>query len=173
MAIEIKNTGRDILKHIHSNRGILWERIAAFNEQLKTVEGCVVAHSEGMAEQFPLKHKFEGGFYTREILMPKDSLVVSYIHKQTHPSFFLSGEMSVLVDTGEIKHIKAPMSVMTEIGTQRVAYMHEDCVWVCVYRTDATSVEEAEKEIYTANFRELPISVINKQLLLCQEQYQQ
>ena len=73
--------------------------------------------------------------------------------------------MSVLLDTGEVKRIKAPMRVMTDIGTQRVAYMHEDCTWVCVYRTDAATIEAAEKEVYTLDFRELPEHIIlNKQL---------
>ena len=102
--------------------------------------------------------------------MPKGSFVVSFIHKQSHPSFFLSGEMDVLNDKGEIKRIKAPMKVMTETGTQRVAYMHEDCTWVCVYRTDAKTIEEAEKDVYTENYLELPQSVINEKILvLCQE----
>ena len=50
------------------------------------------------------------------------------------------------------------------MGTQRVAYIHEDVTWTCVYRTDAESVEEAEKEVYTMDFRELPESVIQKKI---------
>ena len=125
-----------------------------------------------MAKLAPLKHDFSDGLYTREIFMPKGTVVVSFIHKQNHPSFFLSGEMSVLNDKGEINRIKAPMKVMTEIGTQRVAYMHEDCVWVCVYRTDKETIEEAEKDIYTEDYKELPEYVILNKKLLCQEQEQ-
>jgi hypothetical protein len=101
--------------------------------------------------------------------MPKGSLVVSFIHKQNHPSFFMSGEMSVLLDTGDIKRIKAPMVVQTEVGTQRVAYMHEDTTWVCVYKTEKENIEDAMKEVYTTNFKELPEWVIEKQLLICQD----
>jgi len=160
----------DVLKYVHQNRGILWERIAAFRKQLGTLETAVQHGTEGMAELMPLKHDFSDGLYTREIFMPKGAVVVSFIHKQNHPSFFLSGEMSVLNDKGEINRIKAPMKVMTEIGTQRVAYMHEDCVWVCVYRTDKETIEEAEKDIYTEDYKELPEYVILNKKLLCQEQ---
>jgi len=160
----------DVLKYVHQNRGILWEKIAAFREQLVTLETAVQHGTEGMAELMPLKHDFSDGLYTREIFMPKGTVVVSFIHKQNHPSFFLSGEMSVLNDKGEINRIKAPMKVMTEIGTQRVAYMHEDCVWVCVYRTDKETIEEAEKDIYTEDYKELPEYVILNKKLLCQEQ---
>ena len=167
---EMAHKEEDVLKYVHQNRGILWERIAAFIKQLGTLETAVQHGTEGMAELMPLKHDFSDGLYTREIFMPKGTVVVSFIHKQNHPSFFLSGEMSVLNDKGEINRIKAPMKVMTEIGTQRVAYMHEDCVWVCVYRTDKETIEEAEKDIYTEDYKELPEYVILNKKLLCQEQ---
>jgi hypothetical protein len=123
-----------------------------------------ILHTDAMHDMFPVTHQIENGMYTRELFMPKGALVVSFIHKQNHPSFFLEGEMSLLMDTGEVKRVKAPMVVQTEVGTQRVAYIHEDTRWACVYRTEATTVEEAEKEVYTLDFRELPDSVIQKKL---------
>jgi|TARA_R100000081_G_C4736819_1_gene126587 hypothetical protein len=164
-----KEKPEKVLEYVHNNRGILWEKIAEFNEQLQCIAGAVVAHSEGMDEQFPTTHHFKNGLYTREIFMPKGSLVVSFIHKQNHPSFFMSGEMSILLDTGDIKRIKAPMVVQTEVGTQRVAYIHEDTTWVCVYKTEKENVEDAMKEVYTTNFKELPEWVIEKQLSICQD----
>ena len=71
------------------------------------------------------------------------------------------------MDTGEVKRIKAPMSLQTEAGTQRVAYMHEDCRWVCVYRTDKKTIEEAEKEVYTTDYRDLPEHIILNHKVLC------
>ena len=159
----------DILKYVHENRGILWDKIATFNEQLMSVSATAIHGTEEMQDQFPVTHHLEDGLYTREIFMPKGTVVVSFIHKQNHPSFFLSGEMSVLKDTGEIDRIKAPMKVMTEIGTQRVAYMHEDCVWVCVYRTDKETIEEAERDVYTSDYRDLPEHIILNKKLLWQE----
>ena len=161
----LKTSPVDLLYHVHQNRGLIWEEINTFHNQILEVEGSLLHHTEEMQENMPVTHNLNNGLYTREIFMPKGSLVVSFIHKQDHPSFFLSGEMSVLLDTGEVKRIKAPMKIMTEIGTQRVAYMHEDCTWVCVLRTDATTIEEAEEELFTLNFRELPGPVILKKLL--------
>ena len=159
----------EILTYVHEKRGLLWEKIADFCEEFKKAEGVLQHHTEAMIQSFPVKHHLENGLYTREVFMPKGHLCVSFIHKQTHPGFFLSGEMSVLMDTGEIKRMKAPMKVITEIGTQRIGYMHEDCVWVCVYRTDKETIEEAEEEVYTLNYRELPEYVIINKKLLCQE----
>lgn len=162
-----KDEGLDVLYSINEYRGVLWEKIEAFNEFLKQQQGVVLHHTKEMEEVFPLNHKIENGMYTREVFMPKGSLVVSFIHKQNHPSFFMSGEMSILTDDGTVKRIKAPQIVMTETGTQRIAYMHEDCVWACVYRTDAKTIEDAEKEVYTDNFRELPKIIVTKKRELC------
>ena len=159
-----------ILESINKNRGILWERINNFKLDMISVEDSVLHHTKEMEEVMPLKHHIQDGIYTREIFMPKGMLVLSFIHKTNHPSFFMSGDMSVITDTGEVNRIKAPMVIQTKIGTQRIAYMHEDCVWVCTYRTDATTVEDAEKEVYTEDFKELPMYVIEKNKRLCQEQ---
>ena len=166
----IEDKPESVLENINLNRGLLWERINDFKSDLLSVKGAILHHTEEMEEAMPLKHHIKDGIYTREIFMPKGMLVLSFIHKTNHPSFFMSGDMSVITDTGEVKRIKAPMVVHTEIGTQRIAYMHEDTVWVCTYRTDATTVEDAEKEVYTEDFRELPKYVIDKNKLLCQEQ---
>jgi len=163
-----------ILENINSNRGLIWEKISEFQSQISSIEGSLnhkagTAQSKEMTEQFPLKQKLENGLYTREVFMPKGQLVISFIHKQDHPSFFMSGEMSILDDRGEVKRIKGPMVVETEAGTQRVAIIHEDCVWVCVYRTDAKTFEEAELDVYTDSYKELPLELIEKNKVLCQD----
>jgi hypothetical protein len=105
--------------------------------------------------------------------MPKGSVVVSMIHKQNHPSFLLKGELSYLTDDGEVVTIKAPHKIFTKIGTQRVFYMHEDCTWCCVYKTDAKTFEEAEADVYTNDYKDLPNELILKNKLLWQAQQQQ
>ena len=165
-----KNKPENILEYVHQNRGLLWENINTFKENVLVHNGSVKHHTPEMEKLMPVTHHLKDGLYTREIFMPKGTLVVSFIHKQNQPSFFLKGEMSVLLDTGEVKRIKAPMKVMTEIGTQRVAYIHEDTTWVCVYRTNAKTIEDAEAEVYTEDYKELPEYVILNKKLLCQEQ---
>ena len=154
----------EILHNIHTERGLLWESIEDLRNHLAPLEETVEHHTEDMQDLMPVTHKLENGLYTREVFMPAGQLVVSFIHKQNHPSFFMEGEMSLLMDTGEVKRVKAPMVVHTEAGTQRVAVIHEDTRWACVYRTDAKTIEEAEKEVYTMDFRELPEAVIQKKL---------
>ena len=160
---------KETLSLVNEYRGNIWERIEEFKNELVKINGVVMHGTDKMQDLFPLQHHLENGMYTREVFMPKGSLVVSFIHKQNHPSFFLEGEMTILLDTGEIKRIKAPMKIFTERGTQRVAYMHEDCKWVCVYRTDAKTIEEAEKEVYTEDYRQLNELIFIEKEKQCQE----
>ena len=165
----VQSNPESVLETISQNRGVLWEKINEFKGQLLSIEETVKHHTPEMQEAMPLKHHIKDGIYTREIFMPKGSLNVSFIHKQQHPSFLVKGKLSFLNDEGIVETIEAPHSIFTQIGAQRVFYIHEDATWICVYKTDATTPEEAEKEIYAESFHELPQEIINKELLICQD----
>jgi hypothetical protein len=108
----------------------------------------------------PLKHIFVDGAYVREIFMPKGLLIISKIHKITHPYFVLKGECSVLTEEGIVR-IKAPFSGVTKSGTKRILYIHEDCTWTTVHVTKETDIEKIEEEIIAKTFNDLPDKVID------------
>ena len=76
----------EVLYIINEYRGILWERIEQFKDVLLKANGVVKHHTKEMEDMFPLTHHIDNGMYTRTVKMPKGSLVVSFIHKQNHPS---------------------------------------------------------------------------------------
>jgi|TARA_R110000744_G_C19065900_1_gene529531 hypothetical protein len=174
MQLQETNIANEVLGVIPMIRGMMWEKIKEFQDKLKEYKG-VVNHKAGetqsqeLQELCPLKQHIEGGLYTREIFMPKGSVVVSMIHKQNHPSFLLKGELSYLTDDGEVVRIKAPHKIFTKTGTQRVLYIHEDSEWCCVYKTEAKTFEEAEADVYTNDYKNLPKELILKNKLLWQE----
>jgi len=162
---------KKVLRQIGNKRGLMWDKISHFKQQLNKIEG-VLTHkageeqSAGLKKAAPLKHNFEGGLYTRTMFMPKGSIIVSMIHRQQHPSFLLKGELSYLTDDGKVVRIKAPYRIFTQIGTQRILYMHEDSIMCCVYKTDAKTFEEAEADVFTTNYRTLPAEVIERSVLI-------
>ena len=170
----IDESPEDILLEVHKNKGLLWEKIEEFRLQISSIEGSA-NHELGenqepeMIDLCPLQQDLTNGLYTREVFMPKGTLVVSFIHKQDHPSFVLEGEASVLLDDGQIVKYKQGDKIMTKTGTQRVLFMHEDTRWACVYRTNAKTFLDAEKDVYTNDFRLLPKEFLNKKKLLWQE----
>jgi hypothetical protein len=106
----------------------------------------------------PLKHSFGDKLYVREIYNPAGHLIVTKIHKKSHPFFLLSGEMSILTDEG-VKRIKAPFYTITQPGTKRVIYTHTECVVVTVHATEETDLLKIEDEIISKDFDELPDGV--------------
>jgi hypothetical protein len=101
----------------------------------------------------PLKHSFAKGVYIREVFNPVGELLVTKIHKYSHPFFLLQGEMTILGEDGE-KRIKAPHYGITKAGTKRIIYAHTDCIFVTVHATDETDLNKIEEEIISKDFED-------------------
>lgn len=96
----------------------------------------------------PLTHRFTPGMYIREIFMPAGSVVVSKIHKTTHPFVISQGVVSVYDQSkGTSETLSAPHTGITGPGTQRLLYIHEDTIWTTFHVTDETNIEKLEMEL--------------------------
>lgn len=98
----------------------------------------------------PVRHSFGEGCYIREWNSPAGVLTVSKVHKIAHPYFVLKGKVSVLTDAG-VETIEAPHYGITQPGTKRILYAHEDTQWVTVHVTDQTDPSAIEKEIISGD----------------------
>ena len=122
------------------------------------VENNIENHPNGLAQNVlqklnPLKHSFADGCYIREIFNPKGELLVTKIHKVSHPFFLMQGDMTILMQDG-IKRIKAPHHGITPAGTKRIIYCHEDCIFITVHATKETTIEKIEEEVIAKDFDE-------------------
>jgi hypothetical protein len=100
----------------------------------------------------PVTHKFTPNLYTREIFMPKNTLVTSLLHLTTHPFFILQGDVSVWYHDVPVQRYKAPYSGITKAGTRRLLYTHEDTIWAACFVTTLTDPEEIAEEIMAHDF---------------------
>jgi hypothetical protein len=94
--------------------------------------------------ELPVKHYFSLGVYARELFIPKGVILTGKIHKYEQLNILLKGDISVLIE-GELKRIQAPYIVVSPPGTKRIAYAHEDTIWLTVhgtYETDLAKIEE-------------------------------
>lgn len=133
--------------------------------------------SEGFkdADFYPLKHTFAHGMYIREIFVPAGHLVLTYIHKQSHPYFLLQGDVTVIEEI-EKKRIHAPFSYITSAGTQRLCFCHTDTIWSTVHLNleNEKDIDKIEKEIYACHYNELfeeekkELSFIENKEAICQ-----
>ena len=108
---------------------------------------------EALEKLNPLKHSFADGCYIREIFNPKGELLVTKIHKVSHPFFLLKGDMTILMQDG-IKRIRAPHYGITPAGTKRIIYCHEDCMFVTVHATKLKDIKAIEEEVIAKDFNE-------------------
>jgi len=116
---------------------------------------------EALQKANPLKHSFAEGCYIREIFNPKGELLITKIHKVSHPFFLLKGDMTILMEDG-IKRIRAPHYGITPAGTKRIIYCHEDCVFVTVHATKLTDIDKIEEEVIAKDFDEFDKEEIEK-----------
>lgn len=122
--------------------------LKGLEEVMLDIPGALVGNA------FPLKHSFAHGLYVRQIFVPKGILLVSRIHKYSHASFLLQGEISIFGTEG-ISRLKAPQAIITPAGTKRAVYHHEDTVFCTVHATDKTDVAEIEEEVTVKSFEEV------------------
>lgn len=103
--------------------------------------------------ELAVKHHFSQGVYARELLIPKGTTLVGKIHKYQQLNIMAQGEISVLVDD-EIRRVKAPFIVVSPPGTKRVAYAHEDTVWITVHGTEETDLDKIEEHFIAQSEQE-------------------
>ena len=129
-------------------------KIVKFSKQFKNWGGDVLEDfTKPLLKNEKLEHEFGEGTYVRKITMPAGSLYLSQIHKITHPYFVMKGEVTVISDEGVVK-ITAPYHGMTKPGTQRILYIHEECVWITVHPTDKQTVEEVVEDVIAKDYND-------------------
>ena len=146
------------------------QQLQASKEQFRTrimeVQEKIENHPNGLTGEAlqklnPLKHSFADGCYIREIFNPKGELLITKIHKVSHPFFLLKGDMTILMED-RIKRIRAPHYGITPAGTKRIIYCHEDCVIVTVHVTKLKDIKAIEEEVIAKNFDEFDAEEIEQ-----------
>jgi len=104
-------------------------------------------------ESCPVTHHFAPGMYGREFHLPKGHVVVGKIHKHSHLSTIIQGEVSVLTEMGT-ERLKAPHVFVSHPGAKRVVYAHEYTIWVTFHPTEETDLEKIEDHVIAKSFAE-------------------
>jgi len=163
---EIKIQTRDQLVELFDKAGTLSveefrRNITHFTEILEEHLGSY--SGKELDKVNPLSHEFGDGCYIRKIFMPKGQVIVTKIHKKKHPYFIQSGKLSIVSQDG-VQHITAPHNGMTEPGTQRLIYVHEDCVFITVHATQETDIKKITEEVIAKDYNDPLLLKTNIQL---------
>tara|TARA_R110002020_G_scaffold1420_1_gene6426 strand:- start:2199 stop:2723 length:525 start_codon:yes stop_codon:yes gene_type:complete len=131
------------------------EKIFAIEEALKNNNDPNYKTSIGDSDACPVKHSFSDGIYVREMFVPKGTMLVGKIIKQTHHIFLMSGKIAIITEEGE-KIMQGPCSVVAKGGTKRVGYALTDVVWINVHpnATDTQDLCKLEKQVIAKDYDE-------------------
>ena len=129
-------------------------KIAEFAEILRGMPGITIGDNENC----PLKHSFVDGQYIREIFVPANTILVTKIHKQEHPTFMMTGKLLLISGDGTREELIAPAHFITKVGTQRAIHVLEDTIWVDVHSNpdNETDIDKIEEFVIAKTYDELP-----------------
>ena len=100
-------------------------------------------------------HHFANGLYGRRIYVPGGTTVVTKVHMTQHITIALKGRCSIVNELGGHVEVEAPGMWVTEPGTQRAIFCHDDTEWVTVHSTQIKDdVPAVEAEIFSDDFDE-------------------
>jgi hypothetical protein len=105
---------------------------------------------------FPTDHLFLPGIYIRKIFMPAGSMLTSMKHKTNHAFVITSGKLRVMDQYSELEY-EAPFVGVTEAGTKRVLYIHEDTTWLCFHANPENITDPDEMVEYLTYPNENPL----------------
>lgn len=131
------------------------ERVKSSRERIDAIEDGI--RKELKTFDCPLRHHYAKGLYAREMLIPAGTVVTGKIHKHEQINILSCGALSVLMDDGTVKQVRAPYVVVSPPGTRRCAFAHADSVWVTILPTDLKDAEEIERQFVVSTPEEFQL----------------
>lgn len=109
----------------------------------------------GMPEpEHHIEHEFVAGLYCRRLTVRAGALVTGKMHRKESILILLRGAATIW-SADDVYHIIAPHQIVSPAMTKRVLYAHTDVELTNVYPTNATTVEEVEREVIATEQEQL------------------
>lgn len=89
-------------------------------------------------------HAFAPGIYIRQVTLRPGSFVMGHRHRQAHLNVMLKGHLTLFHTNGTRQDLRAPIVCVAEPG-RKVAYVHEETLWLNLYATTDTDVGRLEE----------------------------
>jgi len=97
--------------------------------------------------EIPVTHTFSGGVYIREISVPKGTIIIGKRHRHESCNVLMKGVLTLYMGENEpTVTIEGPLLFTSPPGTKKMAYCHEDVVFLNIHPTNETDLEKIEKE---------------------------
>lgn len=114
----------------------------SYRERLKALEEIMEKHER---LELQVRHHFAHGTYTRELLIPKGTLLTGKIHRHSCINIIAKGKILAVTDDGH-HEIEAPHVFVSGPDVKKAGYALEDTVWINVHPWDGVmGLEEIER----------------------------
>jgi len=105
-------------------------------------------------KQLKTTHRIVGNIYSREIFIPKGTLLVGKIHLVDSVNICSQGDITLITENG-IARVQAPHTVFGKPGIKRVGLAHEDTVWTTIINTEEQDVKKIEEKYFRENYDDI------------------
>jgi len=130
-------------------------RTLKIRDTLQRLQEAMENHPNRLAvTDFPVKHHFTDGLYTREALLPAGTTVVGKIHRHNHMLMLLKGK-AYLASTEGLEFIQAPFVGESKAGIRRAVHALTDCIFVTTHVTSETDLTKIEEYVIAPNYKSL------------------
>lgn len=92
-------------------------------------------------------HTFSGGIYIREMRLDKGTFIIGKRHRHETCNILMSGTITVYLGDGKpVTKISGPTIITSDPMIRKIAYCHDDAVFLNIHPTNKTDINEIEKE---------------------------
>lgn len=125
-------------------------RIGEDGEIVKSVRDQILSAEKFMATQpqidMPVKHTFADGLYCRQIIIPAGTVLTGKVHRFEDITIVPYGHLTVRTEDG-LKEVHGPCTFVGAPGIKKIAYAHEDTMWINVFHTNETDLDKLEEAL--------------------------
>ena len=126
--------------------------VAEYRDKVCALEEALKNHE---AVELEVKHHFAHGTYTRELLIPKGTMLTGQIHRHSCINIISKGKIIAFTDKGRIE-IEAPHTFVSGPGVKKAGYALEDTIWLNVHPWDGPEdIELIEKATVVPSYEQL------------------
>lgn len=114
------------------------------------------------------KHYIADGMYVREIMIPKGATITGAVHLTETIDILVSGDITIVYDDVR-KRLAGHGVYISKAGVKKVAYAHEDTIWITIHTVDNIkdkTMEEIEKGLFVNSYDEYALLKGDKTWLL-------
>jgi hypothetical protein len=94
-----------------------------------------------------LKHYFSNGVYTRELHIPKGTMILGKIHRYECINIISKGKIAIYDNETDYTILEAPHTFISDAGVSKLGISLEDTIWINCFATNELDPEKIVEDM--------------------------